>query len=125
MNSRITRILTGILIPSPTAAILYVIYALLINHNVDTSDISNLLLMCIFFGYLTIGMQSIIYSLIMEFIIAKYIINNLIAVIISCFMGSLIGLFLRSDFLLFMGISIGLTTGLILRLLLHKYPVKN
>lgn len=68
----------------------------------------------IFFSLVMVGLQSIIYSMLMEYVVNPFIKNNYIAIFISMLMGFCSGYVLNNT-MAFVGVFVGLLFGIILR----------
>jgi hypothetical protein len=73
------------------------------------------------FAMIFIGIQSIVYSLLMEFVVNPYIKNRFMAVLASVSLGTLSGTVLNIDSFALIGAAVGLIVGIILR---SMYPPK-
>ncbi len=122
MSGCIARVIAGVIFPAPIAVIL--IFIAIVSGSastLDSSEIVSVYNIWLIFAYLMIGLQSVLYSLIMEFLINRKLNNNYQVISISCFLGAFFGsLELKSlDFHLTeittLGAFTGVITGVILR----------
>lgn len=117
------RITTGILAPAPIGTmvviiiyqIVYFIYNRNFVININNKDSFLTLLGLMMYAYFLIGIQSIIYSLLMEFVINPKIKNSLAVVILSSALGGLSGAMLLEP-----GLVVGAITGMLMGIILRR-----
>ena len=85
------RLITGSLLPCPIGIILYLVLGIILALEADLSSILFFLLPMLFFGYIYAGLQSILYSLVMEFLVWRICGVNYKAIIVSAILGVLCG----------------------------------
>lgn len=102
-RSRIKRLLLGVFLPAIIGALIFVIedfFRSIVNDKplVNYFEIFPFILL---FAYMFVGIQSVIYSLIMEFLVNNRIKNNIVVVLLSTVLGILSGIiFLRTEFII-------------------------
>lgn len=116
MNRAFSRILIGFLGPAPLS-LLFVIFIGEFKREVSTeitlatATIQGFLALLLI-AYLFIGIQSLVYAVLMEYVINKYIANTIFAVAISTVLGACSGATISQTHL---GTFIGLILGVVLR----------
>jgi len=117
---RVARLIAGVLLPCIIAVFLYVLLG-----AITETEPSILLLLPFFLisAYFTVGLQSIIYSITMEFCVWRIVGINYWAILVSALLGAICGLSVLFtmkekliDFLL-LGLISGLISGLVLYIL--------
>ncbi len=88
MSQRVLRLLTGLLLPCPIALFLY-----LLPGAIAETDSSILGLLTLFpIAYYIAGLQSFLYSLIMEYYVWPAVGRNYLAILVSTLLGAIWGL---------------------------------
>jgi hypothetical protein len=120
----IIRLLIGILLPITIGSIIFagIAFASELKGNINIPElpllVTGLFVMGLFifpFAMIFVGIQSIVYSLLMEFVINPWIKNNFVAIMVSILLGTLSGYVLKEDLLALIGAIVGLIVGVILR----------
>lgn len=98
MDGTIKRVLIGAIAPAPIALLL--IYAnMLFNGDIEFKlQILKSYLFFLAYAYLFIGIQSILYSFVMEFLVNRRIENGFLVVLSSIFLGVISPSILHFDF---------------------------
>jgi len=122
MNKKFLRLLIGALLPAPIGLIVIGLFLAVIGESSWLFNIiehKNLTMFCyiIAAGYLLLGIPSILYLLIMEFLVNSNFEENNIVVGVSFVLGGMAGATLPADkrFLVFLGVFVGILMGIILR----------
>ena len=123
MKGRYIRLLIGTLMPAVVGVLLFFIL-LLTKESPKATDASYITAIQVFFfmllfGYIFVGIQSLLYSVAMEFYINPKVNDQASAIAISTAIGALCGLILGPPGMLIGGAS-GLITGLCVRKLYDK-----
>jgi hypothetical protein len=124
-RNKIKRLIIGSAFPPLIGSLLLMsvgLYNTVINkENFSFIEYSKSFLVLLLFAYLTIGLQSILYSFIMEFVINKRINNSKIYYLSSAVAGFILGMSLMH---ITWGI-IGLITSMILSVILRNNYLKS
>ena len=119
-HGRIFRILTGFLIPPILGVVLLYVFLLLLSGSTsDTSFAYGVLLLGIPLSFLVVGVQALIFTLVMEYVINPNIQNNWQAIGMAVLLGAISGVFL-SWLLCVLGMVVGLLLGWYLRYHFNK-----
>lgn len=147
-DKRVIRLAAGLLLPGFLGALLWIaitsINALIAGDRITDSGFFPFLLFMSMMAYFFVGIQSLIYSILMEYLINRNVNNNILAVFFSVILGFLLGpilfiilAFFTSGysipageigivtFLSITGAVVGLIVGIILRWLYIKAPISN
>lgn len=123
MNGRKSRILIGAFMP----AFLGVLFFFSTSAAFDAEKefkirelFDPMFLLIMLVAYAFVGIQSLIYSFLMEFIVNPKIVNNFVVVFTSMIMGAVSGVVLGS-----VGAAIGLMIGFLLGLILRYLYIKS
>ena len=122
---RANRILLGFLAPPISGSVLFVIYALVAETNAGPINIDRILEyfsiihIIIFFAFLFVGIQSLAFSILMEFVVRPKFPKLRYHLLTSCILGFLSGLIpgvLVDDLRLFLpaGMLVGILVGLLI-----------
>jgi len=94
VNNRLTRMLMGILLPAVVQASIVVIY-ILITFDTDGysgfTDFIQFVFLALLMGYMLVGLQSIVYAFLMEYVINPKLKNHVVVVLCSGLLGLLSG----------------------------------
>lgn len=114
------RLLIGILLPGPLGMLLLSLFMYItdiaqgVNESIDILTLVYGMFLFSLLSYVFVGIQSIVYSCLMEFIINRFVKNDAAAVGISTLLGALSGLII-GGFGAVIGAMVGLIVGAILR----------
>lgn len=128
-NSKTKRLLFGFFMPILSVPLVGFIN-ILFNNPEDGGDFLKGFLIIILFSFVFVGIQSLLYSFIMEYIVNPHIENHLICILLSGFLGFLSGYVINETLLssgrwgLF-GLGVGIVSGTIIRFLYVKSKVSN
>jgi hypothetical protein len=118
---RALRIIMGIFLPAIVATLIFGVSVAFRNWDGDLIESVFALLgsIIIFFipAMLFVGIQSIIYAFVMEFMVNTFVKNDVIAVAISVLLGLLSALAFGSGVMMMMGALVGLIVGIMLRVM--------
>jgi len=89
MLLRAARLITGFVLPPALGVLLVVLTMWMLEPKVELAETAEIFIVGIYFGFLTVGLQSIIYSLLMEFYVRKRVANDWMAIKISALFGAL------------------------------------
>ena len=116
MNNRWERLVAGIFMPGAIGTILLFVFMLFIRQPQDISPLYFMSFVgMLIFAYLYAGIQSVIYSIAMEFVVNPRVESNFIAVGVSGILGALSGVFIWGWFIAVIGLLSGLVSGLYIR----------
>lgn len=109
IKAQVKRVMLAALLPALVGSMLMSILGVFVTGELTT--FAKGMLMFPLFAYYAVGLQSIVYSVILEFIINPYIKNHLLAISASVLLGGLVGgMQLQFDFF---SIVLGALTGAI------------
>jgi len=91
MLLRAARLITGFVLPPALGALLVVLTMWMLEPKVELAETAEIFIVGIYFGFLTVGLQSIIYSFLMELYVRKRITNDWAAIRMSALLGLLAG----------------------------------
>lgn len=91
MLLRAARLITGFVLPPALGVLLVVLTFWMLEPKIDLDETPEILMLGLYFGFLTVGIQSIIYSFLMEFYVRKRITNDWAAIRMSALLGLLAG----------------------------------
>jgi hypothetical protein len=118
---RALRIIMGIFLPAIVGTLLFGMTVAFSNWDGDLIESVFALLgsIIIFFipAMLFVGIQSIIYAFLMEFMVNTFVKNDVIAVVISVLLGLLSALVFGSGAMMMVGAVVGLIVGIMLRVM--------
>lgn len=126
ISKRIYRLLIGILLPYPVGIVLDITLGAIMTANLSALTGFPLLIPAFIIGYRFIGLQLILYSVLMEFLVWRIFGVNYKAILVSALLGALCGLsllFVPIDRIKFQAgelIIEGFITGIICGLVLYR-----
>ena len=88
---RAARLLLGLLLPLLLGALLFVIALWILESKIELNYTIELFMSLVYVGFLAVGLQSIIYSLLMEFYVRNRITDDWVAIKMSALLGLLAG----------------------------------
>lgn len=127
---RIYRLIAGSLLPCPIGVTLDILLGAILTVNLSIFTELPMLIPGFIFAYRFIGLQSILYSIVMEFLVWRICGVNYKAILVSALLGALCGLsilFIPIDRIKFQAgelVAIGSITGVICGLILYRLKKK-
>jgi hypothetical protein len=114
------RFILGVFLPMILGTAVFLIIGTITSskESVGFSEILSIILMSLIlfpFAMIFVGVQSLIYSFLMEFAVNPFVKSDLIAVLISLLLGVLSGFVLSDPEMMMIGAIVGLVVGIILR----------
>jgi hypothetical protein len=125
MKGTYLRLLTGIILPAPVGTFLLMVYLLIIGQG-DSKEFIPAYFGTLHFAYFLTGIQSIVFSLLMEFVVIRKNMQVYKVFIVGGLLGMLgdPGLYVKYSFVSFFT-PIGFLTGSIVALILHRMYIKK
>ena len=115
-KGRKARIVLGILLPPLFGVIVFLVPTTVDCVTQDQNELAcGMPRFLVISAYLLMGLPSIIYSLVMEFVVNSKISSYKICILVSSFLGVAAGMVTGKLFLVVVGAIVGLLTGMILR----------